>query len=176
LEFIWSQWIKSGRTVRSVRSCTGSWAAAWAHSELSTPPKTYLAFLVLAVPSSWYIWAINTVGKCEVRCAVPPRSHGGQTEEVEAKKTLGGFQEEMLPVMSLFCRNSELARNHDNPWYGPWSLLYASMGPYGAPHAPKNTFSVVRWCTLRPYLWVCKFYSYVTHAPNSAINDVEVWN
>jgi len=108
-----------------------------------------------------------------VRCTT--RSHGGQTKEVEAKKTLGGFQEEMLPVMSLFCRNSELARNHDNPWCA-WSVWYASMGPYGALHAPKNTFSVVQWGTLRPYLWVCKLNSYITHAPNSAINDVEVWN
>lgn len=70
-----------------------------------------------------------------MRCTT--RSHGGQTKEVEAKKTLGGFQEEMLPVMSLFCRNSELARNHDNPWCA-WSVWYASMGPYGALHAPET--------------------------------------
>jgi len=63
-----------------------SWAAAWAHAELSTPPKTYLAFLVLAVPSSWYIW-LSILGS---RALYHPRAEGGQTKEVAAKKRLGG--------------------------------------------------------------------------------------
>ena len=98
-----------------------SWAAAWAHAELSTPPKTYLAFLVLAVPSSWYIW-LSLLGS---RALYHPRDEGGQTKEVEAKKRLGGVQEEMLPVFSLFCGNSEMLSNHDVPGM----VLVCSHGP-----------------------------------------------
>jgi len=62
--------------------------------------------------------------------------------EVEAKKnTRVVFRMNCCLFVSFLWKFVKL-RNHESPLKHAWSLFYASMGPYGALHAPKTHLMV----------------------------------